>query len=310
MPEVKLVEPVSKGDLLEELDFQEAIRLSMEEMQSTKDIDASFDFKEFEDDKNMDTECAESVLPNITSTYADETNISMANSSLTPQLDKTALNDTDKMEVQTVTSYQSGQKDDNELSMKIGETGHVDMVNPTKESKVDLSNELHEGNCRGDAETLEPELHVFAAPDVVIADAHQHELKYLVVDHVPETLEPKGIAVEESKSDFDVVQNITEERDTNTSYEQREDGAKKSVMPDMSEEQVSFTKASLEEEMKTLDKERNDLGDEQRRLERNVESVSGEMFTECQVNNIGFLASFVDYNEICADRLEVYEDNL
>lgn len=40
--------------------------------------------------------------------------------------------------------------------------------------------------------------------------------------------------------------------------------------------------ASLEEEMHALDKEREKLGDEQRKLERNAESVSSEMFAECQ----------------------------
>ncbi|KAF3628664.1 DNA repair protein UVH3 [Capsicum annuum] len=40
--------------------------------------------------------------------------------------------------------------------------------------------------------------------------------------------------------------------------------------------------ASLEGEMHVLDKEREKLGDEQRKLERNAESVSSEMFAECQ----------------------------
>nr|GEV09196.1 DNA repair protein UVH3 isoform X1 [Tanacetum cinerariifolium] len=401
VPEVELVESVSKGDLLEELDFQEAIRLSMEEMRSTKEIDTPFAFEEFKDDKNVDTECAESGLPNITSTYADEIKISKAkskvdssnmlhgdncggdaetpepkvlvstspdviiadarqhelkslvidhvpetlepkeiaveepksdfdavqkiteenntytlyeqredesglpnitstyadeikiskaSSSLTNQLDATALDDSDLMEVQTATLYQSSQKDDHEFSIKVANddqnseeaTGDVDMVAPTKESKVDSSNMLHGDNCGGDAETPEPKVLVSTSPDVIIADARQHELKSLVIDHVPETLEPKEIAVEEPKSDFDAVQKITEENNTYTLYEQREDGPNKSVMSGMSQEQVNITKASLEDEMKNLDKERYDLGDEQRRLERNAESVSGEMFTECQ----------------------------
>jgi DNA excision repair protein ERCC-5 len=41
--------------------------------------------------------------------------------------------------------------------------------------------------------------------------------------------------------------------------------------------------ANLEEEMLILDQEYLNLGDEQRKLERNAESVSSEMFAECQV---------------------------
>lgn len=51
------------------------------------------------------------------------------------------------------------------------------------------------------------------------------------------------------------------------------------------DENVQFNdmEANLEEEMHILSQERMNLGDEQRRLERNAESVSSEMFTECQV---------------------------
>lgn len=44
-----------------------------------------------------------------------------------------------------------------------------------------------------------------------------------------------------------------------------------------------LTESTLEDEMLVLDREYSNLGDEQRKLERNAESVSGEMFAECQV---------------------------
>lgn len=49
-----------------------------------------------------------------------------------------------------------------------------------------------------------------------------------------------------------------------------------------------FTEANLEEEMRVLDQEFVSLGDEQRKLERNAESVSSEMFAECQVCLLSF----------------------
>lgn len=49
--------------------------------------------------------------------------------------------------------------------------------------------------------------------------------------------------------------------------------------------QLEQSEASLDEEMLLLRQERMDLGDEQRKLERNAESVSSEMFAECQVQS-------------------------
>lgn len=56
-----------------------------------------------------------------------------------------------------------------------------------------------------------------------------------------------------------------------------------SALKDNEDLHIDVAEANLEEEIKILGQERMDLGDEQRRLERNAESVSGEMFTECQV---------------------------
>ncbi|CAK7328204.1 unnamed protein product [Dovyalis caffra] len=56
----------------------------------------------------------------------------------------------------------------------------------------------------------------------------------------------------------------------------------KSAPMDNENEQVDFTEASLEKERLILGQEYKNLGDEQRKLERNAESVSSEMFAECQ----------------------------
>lgn len=329
--EVECRETVSKGDLLEEADFQEAIRRSMDDMGCQKDIDASSAPEESKDDKNMATECAvfapgylekdraaprlpsESVPPNKPSVEIvagvhngvdsmDETKIKKANSSPTTQLEVTTSDDPSLMEVRMETSYQSDLKYHPELSIREasddrnsqGETEHVDAINPTKENEIESSIELHEDICRGNSETRINSnsfscttTHISNSPDVGMpdappADAQQSQLKALVIDHISETAESKETVVNESKNDFDIALKVTEERDSNAFYEQREDDVNKLVLTDMSEEQVEITKASLEEEMTNLTKERTDLGDEQRRLERNAESVSGEMFAECQ----------------------------
>ncbi|XP_050382696.1 DNA repair protein UVH3 isoform X3 [Argentina anserina] len=56
----------------------------------------------------------------------------------------------------------------------------------------------------------------------------------------------------------------------------------KSPVKEIDNADIEVTEANLEEEMLILDQECMNLGDERRRLERNVESVSSEMFTECQ----------------------------
>ncbi|CAI9262941.1 unnamed protein product [Lactuca saligna] len=213
--EVEHKETVSKGELLEEADFQEAIKRSMDDMRCAKDIDTSSSSspEEFQDDKTID-----------------------AHDSPTAQLETTTLNDPNMIKVQMTTKClpEVSNKDASDDCNFQGETGHVDIVNPTKESGVELSNEQHEDNSRDD-------------DDVTIVDGQQHEK------------DPEG-------------------RDSNASYEQRNDDVSNFVLSDM----IEITKANLEEEMTNLTKERTDLGDEQRRLERNAESVSGEMFTECQ----------------------------
>ncbi|KAL7612604.1 hypothetical protein Lser_V15G07736 [Lactuca serriola] len=247
--EVEHKEAVSKGELLEEADFQEAIKRSMDDMRCAKDIDTSSSSpEEFQDDKAID-----------------------ANDSPTAQLEATTVNDPNMIEVQMTTKClpEVSNKDASDDCNFQGETGRVDLVNPTEESGVELGNEQHEDNSRED-------------DDVIIVDGQQHEVKALVIDQILETTRPEATSVKESKSDFDIVQKVPEGRDRNASYEERNDDVSNFVLSDMSKEQIEITKANLEEEMTNLTKERTDLGDEQRRLERNAESVSGEMFTECQ----------------------------
>ena len=60
------------------------------------------------------------------------------------------------------------------------------------------------------------------------------------------------------------------------------------------EQATEVAEASLEEQMLNLRKECIDLADEQRKVERNADSVSGEMFAECQVCTQILLASVKD----------------
>ncbi|MBA0549443.1 hypothetical protein Golob_020474, partial [Gossypium lobatum] len=57
-------------------------------------------------------------------------------------------------------------------------------------------------------------------------------------------------------------------------------------------EEIKFSKASLDEELLILDQECINMVDEHRKLERNAESVSSEMFAECQVFVLNFCLHF------------------
>nr|XP_043632130.1 DNA repair protein UVH3 [Erigeron canadensis] len=303
------VETVSRGDLLEEADFQEAIRRSIDDMTCQNDIDASFAPEAYKDDKNIDIEASftpiissESELPSKLSINVDETNINTANCSST-QLEAATLNGLNLMKVQMETSYQCHiEHEHNSIETanddwnSQGETGLIDKVNP--ENGVGLSKELHDDSSIGDAETLISSNSIFCTaihisnssdvgvPVVALNDSHKHEVKAPVISNSLDTtfddFQRNGTAVKESKSEFDSVQKVTEEKANDDLNKESEDRPNKFVLTDMSEEQVEITKASLEEELASLTKERSDLGDEQRRHERNAESVSGDMFAECQ----------------------------
>ncbi|KAK9061726.1 hypothetical protein SSX86_018909 [Deinandra increscens subsp. villosa] len=367
--ELEQKESVSKGVLLEEMDFHEAIRRSMDDVRFQKDIDASSAPEECKNDENTDTEHAvfvpgyldkdiatprlslKSVIPNKSSVDVDATNLNdpnlmevqmetsyqsdkkchhdlviaasddrnshgerhvemenlteenrvkLSNESVLPNkssvdVNATNLNDPNLMEVQMETLYQSDKKCHHDLVIAASGDGnsqgerHVEMQNSTEENRVDLSNELHEDSCGDKAKILTGSnnfscttTHISNSPDVNLTDAQQSEVKDQIIDLVSEPLEPKGTSFNELKSEFNIVQKVAEEGDSNAFDVQRQDDAIRFALNDMSDEQVETTKANLEEEMTNLTKERTDLGDEQRRLERNAESVSGEMFAECQ----------------------------
>lgn len=67
---------------------------------------------------------------------------------------------------------------------------------------------------------------------------------------------------------------------------EREEPLHHSASLDSKKKQIEVTEASLEEEMLILGEEERELGNERRNLERNAESVSSEMFAECQVSYI------------------------
>ncbi|XP_031261538.1 DNA repair protein UVH3 isoform X1 [Pistacia vera] len=89
-------------------------------------------------------------------------------------------------------------------------------------------------------------------------------------------------SLNESMYKNNTQQNLAAERTHDCEFSGREHNIEKSELKENDNMQVEFTEANLEEEMLILDQECMNLEDEQRKLERNAESVSSEMFAECQ----------------------------
>ncbi|XAR51839.1 Exodeoxyribonuclease I [Bertholletia excelsa] len=137
-------------------------------------------------------------------------------------------------------------------------------------------------------------------PDVVLSDAQQNVTE---VAQATGVAEPGDSSVKESttlrtvleaaKGKMEPVQSSFRELTSEQEVVKKDrtydhivhsggDEVEGIALKDGKDHPVEVTEASLEEEMLNLTKECIDLGVEQRRLERNAESVSSEMFAECQ----------------------------
>lgn len=120
------------------------------------------------------------------------------------------------------------------------------------------------------------------SPDVSLSNsnAQQFALKNPAMEHLTGAGEFTESFVRESVNN-NTVQSLAEGDDDVVKNVDNFTG--KSSIMDSFEEQAEEERANLEEEMQRLGKERTLLGHEQKKLERNAEAVSSDMFTECQV---------------------------
>lgn len=89
----------------------------------------------------------------------------------------------------------------------------------------------------------------------------------------------------DSLEDINIAQELAEEEVCEYLSSKGEDPLDKVGSSGCRMEDIKITEASLEKEMLILGEEFKELGYKQRKLERNAESVSSEMFAECQVCN-------------------------
>lgn len=100
-------------------------------------------------------------------------------------------------------------------------------------------------------------------------------------DHSHSTAKLGKISADDSITDVDGTEKLTKEKICDFSTEKQGLMRDQLFVDDNKEHEIM--EDHLAEEMLFLGEEREELGSEQRRLERNAESVSSEMFAECQV---------------------------
>ncbi|TXG54627.1 hypothetical protein EZV62_019883 [Acer yangbiense] len=123
-----------------------------------------------------------------------------------------------------------------------------------------------------------------AEPSIIVDDK-KNDFEAEQLCHAVGISDPSILMVDastnESMYDIDIEKQLAAERAYCSNLNERELNIEKSAIKEI-ESMRELMEASLEEEMLVLDQECSNLGDEQRKLERNAESVSSEMFAECQ----------------------------
>ncbi|KAB1211737.1 DNA repair protein UVH3 [Morella rubra] len=90
------------------------------------------------------------------------------------------------------------------------------------------------------------------------------------------------LSMTDTTNEIDFHQNLAAEERIDNRIGERKHKKDNSLIEGNETLQAEVTEGDLEEEMLVLHQEYLNLGDEQRKLERNAESVNSEMFTECQ----------------------------
>lgn len=120
-------------------------------------------------------------------------------------------------------------------------------------------------------------------PDASLSDAQKKGFEAALDEHTCDIMELGKQCPSVSNTDTYNGQQTDKEPEHDDRVGKRDASLGTPIVGSTQKDHVEFTAESLVEEMLILGEERKELGDEQRRLERNAESVTSEMFAECQV---------------------------
>ena len=315
--------PVSKGRLAEEKDLQEAIRRSLEDVGGEKVVDESFkdeDIREYDEKVHkakdvafrQENDKAEKKIPleNLPEQNGSFYKIVDVVEKLASVDGMNSLHSIDASGRQ-LTSLPAGNphkievllnEPSEEYQKNVGESGNVGREalltgfgTHVERNEVYLIREQlsHASTQSGDASALanscfEDGSHISDAmlgnmPDATLADSSKYDSEAAPAWHSSETTDSAIPPVETCIKGKTVVgQKLAEANNHVNFFMEKERNMDKSITEDKNNVQFGVTEDVLEE-MMILDQECSDLGDEQRKLERNADCVSSEMFVECQV---------------------------
>ncbi|KAE9449160.1 hypothetical protein C3L33_18941, partial [Rhododendron williamsianum] len=317
-----LAEPsnnASKGALEEDADFQEAIRRSLEDRREQKSSDASCEDENLKEARRMAHEIkgiqengkAVPNLPQENTLQVDkpsfevvsgvarleaEAGMDILSTDDSPVATSMVVN-TDSIEGLLDKPFERYPKYHAELFRQdtieggnlLGGIGDKKSVPPIGEQGFHLVVEEVKPNAGVQMSTSTTNFGVSSEisdmvsgemPPAIAADAQVNVFEAAAHNLVVGTPQQGESSAKGLTINHNVVQKLSNKNIPDNSAEQK--GDENFTLEDDKIKPMEVTEASLEEERINLSRERIDLEDEQRRLERNAESVSSEMFTECQ----------------------------
>lgn len=326
-----LAEPsnnASKGALEEDADFQEAIRRSLEDIREQKSSDASCEDENLNEARRMAHEIKGiqengkpvPSLPQENTLQVDkpsfevvsgvarleaEAGMDILSTDDSPVATSMVVN-TDSIEGLLDKPFERYPKYHAELFRQdtieggnlLGGIGDKKSVPPIGEQGFHLVVEEVKPNAGVQMSTSTTNFGVSSeildmvsgeTPPAIAADAQVNVFEAAAHNLVVGTPQQGESSAKGLTINHNVVQKLSNKNIPDNSAEQK--GDENFTLEDDKIKPMEVTEASLEEERINLSRERIDLEDEQRRLERNAESVSSEMFTECQVCTQFFVTS-------------------
>ncbi|CAH9090713.1 unnamed protein product [Cuscuta europaea] len=303
----------SKGDLDEEANFQEAIRRSLQDIKDQRSVgesstgasqniigdstkgtilESDWQEKSHSQHKRMEIEIlhqpglrSESLTYIKANGTTDGLEITEPNNSLNTHLDPESIDTLRQREILKGKAYDNADP-----------CNHVEtqLARPVIENMgqggISTGTVCSESQFKdlGGSGNLSPKVLEEAGTDVEEMRKHMvgmqsgHTINEEASDDLICDIELRKTSPSVPVSDTCSAQISDEVRDQDDIVGKRDEFMGSPVDGNIQRDHAEFTAESLEEEIITLGEERKELVNEQRRLERNAESVTSEMFAECQ----------------------------
>ncbi|XP_043723795.1 DNA repair protein UVH3 isoform X2 [Telopea speciosissima] len=291
---------VSKGSLEEAAAFEEAIRRSLEDFTVEKSINVSAGTSDIEISRQVVNQSTSiEFCPQVFACEKDcsdthnlplEDNFQQNPSSCDGVDDIERLNNVGVRDmVQIIESPNMQLQSSRELEVKtdgkevVTDQSHlVSDVGRLSEETVEDKNVCVEACSTYQVTSKEPKKdHLNSkTSDATVVDASQNESEaapsFVSCETTDNAISQARYSIKEIATDTAMDHNLVPEKDYGVLSDEREQ------YRDAIEDKMEASETALDQELLHLRQERINLGDEQRKLERNAESVSSEMFAECQ----------------------------